>query len=510
MVMMGKIENRSLLKALLLLLCGFFAMSVNAQDPCEESGYVISTHANKTECVGSATGSATVASNGCNCMFSGCIFEWSDGQSNHTAVGLEAGTYGVTVTHPNGCVLEAEVIIEDEAAFIDDIAIDPIICSGEANGRIEIVPTNFGQLEIEWSTGAVGPVLEDVGPGSYVVFVTNFDGCVVSESFIVEDPAPLRTECLVAPPCEGDENGIATLEVQGGVPPYLINWVDLSEDDEQVAQLALGTYEVEVTDGNFCTQVMEVEVQPWEEHLKITVEDSECGGSNMQLLAPRIPNATYEWTPATGLSDPTIYNPVAVIVEEIEYTLKVTADNGCSGSASKMLSAEGLSVPAISSGSLSICPGEFTSINVFADSPAVGYSWEPTIGLSNPNSNAVVANPEETTTYIATVHLSNGCSTSAAVTVEVRDCGTSSGLADAAQSGVSIYPNPADDLLTITNSATAEGVELSFYAINGKRVKTTTVAAGEQTLDISDLQAGIYILELVTNDASYQQKLVIR
>jgi len=443
-------------------------------------------------------------------MFSGCVFEWSDGQNNHTAVGLEAGTYGVTVTHPNGCVLETEVVIEDEESFIADIEIDPIICSGEANGRIEIVPANFGQLEIEWSTGDVGPVLDNVAPGSYVVFATNFDGCVVSESFIVEDPAPLRTECLVAPPCEGNENGVATLEVLGGVPPYSINWLDLNTEEEQVAQLALGTYEVEVTDGNSCARTMEVEVQSWEEHLKITVADSDCGGSNMQLVAPRIPGATYEWSPAVGLSDPSIHNPVAIIVEEIEYTVTVTAENGCSGSTSKMLSAEGLTLPTISSGALAICPGEYTSINVFANSPAVSYSWEPTTGISNPNSNAVVANPEETTTYIATVHLANGCTSSAAVTVEVKDCGTSSGLADASEAGISIYPNPAEDFLMVKNTLSDESIEMAFFSINGKLLKMAIVGAGESAIDISDLQSGIYLIQLVTEQSSFQQKLVVR
>jgi hypothetical protein len=38
---------------------------------------------------------------------------------------------------------------------------------------------------------------------------------------------------------------------------------------------------------------------------------------------------TFEWTPANGLSDPSILNPVASPSDTTVYTVKVTDDNGC-------------------------------------------------------------------------------------------------------------------------------------------------------------------------------------
>ncbi len=47
----------------------------------------------------------------------------------------------------------------------------------------------------------------------------------------------------------------------------------------------------------------------------------------MQLQATG--GATYTWSPATGLNDPTIENPVAILEDDITYTLTVTTAEGC-------------------------------------------------------------------------------------------------------------------------------------------------------------------------------------
>ena len=47
---------------------------------CTANAYVLSTAFNNVSCVGQATGVATVASTGCQCMFSGCTFAWDNGE----------------------------------------------------------------------------------------------------------------------------------------------------------------------------------------------------------------------------------------------------------------------------------------------------------------------------------------------------------------------------------------------------------------------------------------------
>jgi hypothetical protein len=46
---------------------------------------------------------------------------------------------------------------------------------------------------------------------------------------------------------------------------------------------------------------------------------------------------TYIWSPASGLSDPTVANPAATITADTTYTVSITDTNGCSGSDSVLL-----------------------------------------------------------------------------------------------------------------------------------------------------------------------------
>lgn len=61
--------------------------------------------------------------------------------------------------------------------------------------------------------------------------------------------------------------------------------------------------------------------------------DSICFGSSTLLdVSPNGPGYTYNWTPASGLSNPAIYNPVAGPAATATYSVTLTYPNGCRAS----------------------------------------------------------------------------------------------------------------------------------------------------------------------------------
>ena len=71
---------------------------------------------------------------------------------------------------------------------------------------------------------------------------------------------------------------------------------------------------------------------------------------------------------------------------------------------------------------------------------------------------------------------------------------------------VSIYPNPASDLITITTGeATVKNV--TIFEISGKKVVETTTA---NPIQVSQLAAGIYIVKVSGNTKSMTSKLIIK
>ncbi|MDO6595490.1 T9SS type A sorting domain-containing protein [Oceanihabitans sp. 2_MG-2023] len=71
----------------------------------------------------------------------------------------------------------------------------------------------------------------------------------------------------------------------------------------------------------------------------------------------------------------------------------------------------------------------------------------------------------------------------------------------------SIYPNPVANGIVTIKTSNNEAVQVSVFDVLGKQVLSQNVT--NQTLDVSNLNAGMYILKLVQNGNSTTKKLVI-
>ncbi len=75
--------------------------------------------------------------------------------------------------------------------------------------------------------------------------------------------------------------------------------------------------------------------------------------------------------------------------------------------------------------------------------------------------------------------------------------------------GVKIYPNPAQNTVTITLPENAIKTTVEILTTQGQLVKNYTVGGGNQQLDISGLANGIYLLDINTDNHNVKQRLVI-
>ena len=176
------------------------------------------------------------------------------------------------------------------------------------------------------------------------------------------------------------------------------------------------TYSVTVTNAVGCTAVDEVVVNVSPEVVANAGEDRTiCVGENTMLSATG--GVTYAWTPATGLSSTTIPNPIANPSTTTTYTVVVTDANGCTAS-DQVTVFVGRNSNANAGVDQTICAGSSTQLNAIG---GVIYSWNPTIGLSNPNIANPIASPVFTTTYTVTITNAEGCAGTDQVTVNVNN-----------------------------------------------------------------------------------------
>ncbi|MBK7131941.1 MAG: CotH kinase family protein [Bacteroidales bacterium] len=71
---------------------------------------------------------------------------------------------------------------------------------------------------------------------------------------------------------------------------------------------------------------------------------------------------------------------------------------------------------------------------------------------------------------------------------------------------LTLYPNPAEDLLRV--AAPSEIKQVSFYSIQGQLLKEEYVNSLSYESDLHSLPAGIYILKIRTSDKVYTRKIV--
>ena len=138
---------------------------------------------------------------------------------------------------------------------------------------------------------------------------------------------------------------------------------------------------------------------------------SVCAGDSIQLNASG--GNSFLWSPATGLSNVNIANPVAAPPSTTTYSVIVSSGT-CSDTDSVVVTV--LPLPIADGGAdVSICAGESIQLNASGGS---SYLWLPATGLSSTNISNPVATPTSTITYYVVASFGT-CSDSDSVMVTV-------------------------------------------------------------------------------------------
>ncbi len=84
---------------------------------------------------------------------------------------------------------------------------------------------------------------------------------------------------------------------------------------------------------------------------------------------------------------------------------------------------------------------------------------------------------------------------------------TSTGLEDVNNKSVLVYPNPAQDIINVTNAA---GYRLDITDLSGRVLKSFVRLSSNQQINVSDIQPGIYLFKFSGNGKSFVNKVSIR
>lgn len=248
---------------------GLYSVTVNDSNQCtaeleviisEPADLQIDLNSKDANCLESSDGSVEINASGGTPPYMFLINDQAI--ENWNLDSLSTGSYTVKMIDNNSCESQEDFVISESNPvdiFIEDI---DARCYGEMSGSAELfISGGTPPFTIQWSTGSDEQILSELSQGSYEVTVLDSNNCSDIGFGIVEQPDSLQLLTESTNAVGSNSNGIANVEVSGGVPPYRYLWDDPDMQTSATAfDLAAGLYTVIVTDANDCEAIASVEV----------------------------------------------------------------------------------------------------------------------------------------------------------------------------------------------------------------------------------------------------------
>jgi hypothetical protein len=439
----------------------------------EPSQLISSTVPVDVLCNGGNSGSATVTAGGGIAPYS---YSWTSGGTSATENNLAAGNYSVTVTDANGCTSLASVTIAEPSLLTSSATPSDALCNGGSTGSATVVAGGgTAPYSYSWSSGGTAATENNLTAGNYSVTVTDANGCTSVATAVVAEPTTLTSSTVpVDVLCNGGNTGSATVTAGGGIAPYSYSWTSGGTAATE-NNLAAGNYSVTVTDANGCTSIAAVTIA---EPALLTAAASgtnvDCnGGTNGTanvVVNGGTAGFTYSWAPSGGSSS-TANNLAAGT-----YTVSITDFNGCTTSASYVVTEPTVLTSSTSTTSVFCNGGSDGSASVVAGG-GVGpytYSWFPAGGTGTAANNLSAGN------YTVTITDANGCTATAASVVSEPPVLTS------AASTVNSTCGNANGIASVVAGGGTAGYTYVWAPSGGAAASANNLTAGNYSVTVTD------------------------
>lgn len=275
------------------------------------------------------------------------IIAWCNGESTSIATALIGGdNCCVSVTDENGCAVEVCLDVEFTDEIIPTFQSNTLDCFGDENGEISFsamngtAPYTFSWQKVDNSLNGNGALNSDgeevnlsgLSAGDYTINISDaFDDTTFTVTIIQPDLVVIDLLEKQDASCFAICDGVLEVEVNGGVPPYQLQW-STGASAERIEGLCANVgdrYFLTVTDANGCEALFDTVIT---EPLEFVVSGEEqravsCFGGLDGEATISLQNGTaasIQWS--TGQA-----GVVASGLPAGNYSVTVTNTDGCQG-----------------------------------------------------------------------------------------------------------------------------------------------------------------------------------
>lgn len=393
--------------------CLISGSTIVNQPPCLAFTSLVSS--TNVLCNGDANGVATVTVSGGTPAYT---YTWNTNpvQNTSTATNLNAGVYTVLIRDAINCLQTANVTITEPTPLTDVMTYTNNTIVGGSNGTASANP--FGGTSpytYLWNTAPTQTTssISGLPAGTYVVNVTDNNGCVKTDSIRITEP-PCNTNLNVFSSnvsCFGGSNGSAIAIVSGAIGSYTVSWSN-GASGPTVAGLNTGNYLVTVTDAVNCVVFQNFSItQPSKLSVGLSPVNSRCNnldnGTIDLTIAGGIFPYSFNWSNGSTAEDQVNLAPGS-------YSVQITDANGCSAVASASITEPAPLVVTYTSQNVSCIYGTNGSISLTASGGITPYFYSWSTGATTQNITNISAGG-----YSFSVTDANNCITNAPITIGI-------------------------------------------------------------------------------------------
>lgn len=291
------------------------SIEIGATDPCQDFTLIIAEQPPGSGMLYS------IASGGSGIY----TYEWSTGETTANITVDADGTYTLTVTDSEGCVIVGIIEVGNNNDPCLGLSMTLAEQPPGSGNLFSAVTGGTAPYSYSWSTGETTQDIVVTNSGSYFCVVTDDIGCMFTETIevILDDPCADFDVAIGQTPW-GSGN-LEALVVSGGTAPFSYDWSTGETTNEIVVQ-ENGTYYVTVTDSEGCEFPAAINVvlgaNPCQ-NFSVTLAE-QPPGSGAIFSAVTGGTAPYEYLWSTGDTSPNIQ-----VNSFGTYTLVVADAEGC-------------------------------------------------------------------------------------------------------------------------------------------------------------------------------------
>lgn len=470
----------------------------------------------------------------------GYQFNWTNGATVEDLNGLSGGFYQVEVSDANGCIDYLSVSVTEPPQLTAVIlGYEDVTCNGNCDGRLNGFATGGRPPYVyEWNDPMlqVTDTASGLCPGTYLFRVTDDNGCINFVNGFIAEPDVLLASVNTTPTTCGDSIGTASADAMGGTTPYFYSWNSAPfASQDSTFGLGNGLGELQVSDINGClfntsfaigsytqpVDICAITVDSTEKNLVIWEKPADSSLSGIKIY--RNVGGAYSlvgFQPYDSISQ-YVDNDFGVNPNMTSYRYKISAIDTCGNESDLSAYHETIHVTASLGvgGEVNLIWDDyegftFGQYEIWRDSTGNG-DWE-TIG-SVPSTNFTYTDfhvpSSASIKYAIDVVLPQPCIAEKAISHNNTRSNRGTiqgpiGLANYQRAGVRLFPNPANNQITIALSNASSHSMVEAFDVGGRKVMEKSLEGVINTISLTTLKPGVYFFRLYGKAGQVDHRII--